>query len=191
MALIWKPPPHAIERIPGYIKGFSRRFAQSSNDHRGTPEAPGRVVTLVNAKEWHSLPYADDLPDGDCVWGCVYRIDPEYAVEVKAYLDYREKDGYSCERVDVYRKVDGIEQIVVPNAEVYVGLSANPSFIGAQPLDELAALIQRSTGPSGRNSEYLYNLHRAVLELAPDSQDLYLHELVRRVEILDGRGPSK
>lgn len=98
---------------------------ESSNDHRGTPEAPGRVVTLVNAKEWHSLPYADDLPDGDCVWGCVYRIDPEYAVEVKAYLDYREKDGYSCERVDVYRKVDGIEQIVVPNVSLLVGVQSS------------------------------------------------------------------
>ncbi|CAD6588631.1 MAG: hypothetical protein CYPHOPRED_004470, partial [Cyphobasidiales sp. Tagirdzhanova-0007] len=82
-SLIWKPPPHAIERIPGYIKGFSRRFAQSSSDHRGTPESPGRVVTLVSARDWHELEHADDLPDGDLVWGVVYKIDPTYAQVVK------------------------------------------------------------------------------------------------------------
>lgn len=51
-SLIFKPPPFPYTSQSGYIKGFVRRFAQDSHDHRGTPEKPGRVVTLVDEKDW-------------------------------------------------------------------------------------------------------------------------------------------
>ena len=46
-SLIFKEPPHVVERVPGYVENSVRRFWQSSIDHRGTEEQPGRVVTLL------------------------------------------------------------------------------------------------------------------------------------------------
>ncbi|KAH8101460.1 ChaC-like protein [Cristinia sonorae] len=186
-SLIFKPPPHVIDHVAGYLKGYVRRFAQKSHDHRGTPENPGRVVTLVHKEDWDAFSGSDLFPDEDVVWGVAYTIDPLYESEVREYLDYREKDGYTLEELDVYGVVEGKEVVLRHNAYCYVGRNDNPSFIGSEPIDSLAEHIWRSVGPSGRNKDYLYELSIAVKKLAPESHDSHLAALESRCRALDAQ----
>ncbi|KAF2468083.1 ChaC-domain-containing protein [Lindgomyces ingoldianus] len=97
-SLIWKPPPHYDQRIPGYIEGYVRRFWQTlvlSEDHRGTPEAPGRVVTLIDRAHWETL--TDHHASTERVWGAAYHIPSSKVAEVRSYLDIREINGYSIQ----------------------------------------------------------------------------------------------
>jgi cation transport regulator ChaC len=184
-SLIFKPPPHVQFQTSGFLKGYVRRFAQKSHDHRGTPENPGRVVTLIHKEDWDHFSQSDAFPNEDIVWGIAYTIDPEYEAEVKAYLDYREKDGYTMETLHVYTIENGIERIAIQDAFCYVGRPDNPSFIGSEPLEDLAQRIWASVGPSGQNKEYLYRLAESVRQLAPASYDSHLFALEERLRELD------
>ncbi|VDB85107.1 unnamed protein product [Peniophora sp. CBMAI 1063] len=184
-SLIFKPPPHTIKQTPGYLKGYVRRFAQKSHDHRGTPENPGRVVTIIHQEDWQAFSGSDPFPHEDVAWGVAYTIDPLYAAEVRDYLDYREKDGYTMEQVNLYGVVDGKETVIIHDCVCYVGRNDNPSFVGSEPLDDLAKTIWSSVGPSGPNKEYMLNLASAVRELAPESHDSHLAALEERIRALD------
>ncbi|KAF8234824.1 ChaC-like protein [Tricholoma matsutake] len=186
-SLIFKPPPHTIAQAPGFLKGYVRRFAQKSHDHRGTPENPGRVVTLIHKQDWDKFSGSDTFPDDDTVWGIAYTIDPVYEAEVRDYLDYREKDGYTMETIDIWGLDQGHQKVIIHGAFCYVGRDDNPSFVGSEPLDALAERIWMSVGPSGRNKDYLYNLATAVRNLSPNSYDSHLYALEAAVRGLDSR----
>src|SRR5574337_1265397 len=70
-SLIYKVDFPYIERRPASIRHWARRFWQGSHDHRGTPQAPGRVVTLVPE------------PDAVCV-GMAYLIEPTVFAQLDA-----------------------------------------------------------------------------------------------------------
>ncbi|KAH9013948.1 ChaC-like protein, partial [Lactarius pseudohatsudake] len=156
---------------PGFLKGYVRRFAQKSHDHRGTPTSPRRVVTLVHQEDWASFSSADSFLHEDVVWGVAFTIDPAHAAEVRAYLGNKKKhatfllDGYTLdsECVDVH----GAGDVPVCGAECYVGRNDNFSFVGSEPLEELADTVWHAVGPSGCNKDYVYNLAAAVRALVP------------------------
>jgi len=77
----------------------------------------------------------------------------------------REINGYSVEYTAFHSPLAGSSSpasTTIPDCLVYIGLPSNPQFLGPQDPDALAAHIARSKGPSGENSEYLYNLAAAL-----------------------------
>ncbi|KAF1353664.1 cation transport regulator-like protein 2 [Delphinella strobiligena] len=193
-SLIWKPPPHFDKRIPGYVEGYVRRFWQVGQraihhleDHRGTPEAPGRVATLIDRSLWESLTdqHATAPPQ---VWGAAYRIPGPKVAEVREYLDIREINGYSIQYAQFHVSKHYQDQKLPPiNCLVYIGLPDNPQFLGPQDPQALAEHIVRSRGPSGENKDYLYELDTALSQLSSDSHDEHIHDLARRCREVEGR----
>jgi cation transport protein ChaC len=152
-SLIWKPPPFFDKRIPGWVEGYVRRFWQSSQDHRGTPEAPGRVATLLTRTYWSALSDPHHGPAPDRVWGTAYRIPAERAAEVRDYLDIREVNGYSIHFTPFHPAASSVSADLVDiskrgpiNCLVYIGTPENPQFVGPQDPQALAEHISKSTG---------------------------------------------
>lgn len=162
-SLVWRPAFDHIERIPGFVRGFARRLWQGSPDHRGVPNAPGRVVTLV--------------PEADAIcWGMGYRVEPEAWEEVLQILDERESGGF--ERLSL--ELDfGTSGRPPAQALVYVAPSGNPNFLGPAALDEMASQILRAEGASGSNAEYVLRLASALREL--NAEDDHVFDIAARL----------
>ena len=164
-SLMWRPGFAYSERSPALLAGYARRFWQGSHDHRGAPNAPGRVVTLV--------PAANEV----CA-GAAYLISKDAAEQVFVALDHREKNGYRRHNVSLLladeREVQGL---------VYIASEHNHAFLGPAPVLEMARQIQRSTGPSGSNKEYLYQLAASLRVLG--AHDPHVFELETAVRTLN------
>ncbi len=165
-SLIWKADFDFIERRPARIFGWSRRFWQGSHDHRGSPEAPGRVVTLV----------AD--PAARCA-GMAYLITPE----VFDHLDHREKNGY-------LREIVTIEFTEENNAQglVYIAGPDNEAFLGESSDSEIARQISRAVGPSGLNRDYFRHLAAALRDLG--EVDPHIAAIERELDSFDVTDPG-
>jgi glutathione-specific gamma-glutamylcyclotransferase len=153
-SLIYKADFPYIERRPASIANWARRFWQGSHDHRGTPEAPGRVVTLVPE------------PGAVCD-GMAYLITPA----VFAHLDYREKNGYlrfaSEIRFDDGATAEGL---------VYIATADNAAFLGEDSEQAIAQQIAASAGPSGPNRDYLVALALALREMGKHDPHVFTIE---------------
>lgn len=158
---MWKNTDFEFEsKSPGFLKGFSRRFYQNSIDHRGVPDNPGRVVTLVKS-------------DDDCVYGMGYKIEAGKETEVLSHLDYREKNGYDRHETMFYPLDDSPPKPTV----VYVANEQNPSWNSNHNLSDIAEQIHEAEGPSGPNPEYVFNLCDAMRKYFLDVKDDHLFEL--------------
>ncbi|MFC6327130.1 gamma-glutamylcyclotransferase [Alloalcanivorax gelatiniphagus] len=153
-SLIFKADFPYLERRPASIRGWARRFWQGSHDHRGTPEAPGRVLTLVES------------PGTVCA-GMAYRVAPA----VFDHLDVREKNGYLRFSTAMTFADGGHEEGLV-----YIATEDNAAFLGPAPEAAIARQIAVSHGPSGPNRDYLLNLAEALRELGAEDEHVFALE---------------
>ncbi|MES1954424.1 gamma-glutamylcyclotransferase [Salinisphaera hydrothermalis] len=161
-SLIYKAGFKYDERRPATIEGWVRRFWQGSHDHRGTPDAPGRVVTLVEAP-------------GETCFGMAYRITPAHF----EYLDHREKNGY-LRFAQPMTFADGSAE----KGLVYIATPDNAAWLGEASIDAIARQIVTSTGPSGPNRDYALGLADALC--AHDAHDDHVFAVADRVrELID------
>ena len=150
-SLIFKADFPFLERRPASIEGWARRFWQGSHDHRGTPEQPGRVLTLV------------ERPGTVCA-GMAYRVAPS----VFEHLDVREKNGYLRFATPMTFADGGHEEGLV-----YIATEDNAAFLGPASEDEIARHIHGSHGPSGANRDYLLHLAEALRELGAEDEHVF------------------
>lgn len=173
-SLVWKVDFLYEKSQTGYIKGYERRFYQNSIDHRGTPENPGRVVTLIPSNEQSSV-----------VWGIGYKIASDKINEVLKHLDYREKNGYErhvikfypypIDETNVTNESAGAAMI---NIIIYVANKDNQSYAGDRNnLSDIVDQIYNATGPSGTNREYVYRLADAMRHYFPGQSDQHLYSI--------------
>ena len=159
-SLIWRPGIAYARRRAGRIEGWARRFWQSSTDHRGTVEAPGRVLTLVEST--------------DSVWGMAYAIERAAWPAIEAALELREQQGYARITVDIGLAAGAVAGPVVERVSglLFVATSDNPYFIGPEPLETTVAIVRRSVGPSGPNLDYVLALEAALAEMQVDDPEV-------------------
>lgn len=152
-SLVWRPEFSFVERRAAFVRGYARRFWQGSPDHRGAPDAPGRVVTLVREAE-------------AICWGIAFRIERDAWEGVLRDLDARESGGF--ERVSLTVRF-GDPAKGSAQALTYVAGAENPNFLGPASLPDIAGQVRSSHGRSGSNAEY-------VLQLAASLRALDVHD---------------
>ncbi|XP_071716370.1 gamma-glutamylcyclotransferase 2-3 isoform X2 [Rutidosis leptorrhynchoides] len=156
-SLIWKAGFDFDERRVGFIKDYRRVFYQGSTDHRGTPEYPGRTVTLEPAPGH---------------WGVAYKVSSKEDQQVAlTYLEVREKQYDKKEYVDFYTDVNASSP-AISGVMVYIASSdkANINYLGPASVEEIAKQIVHAEGPSGPNRDYLFNLEKTLLQMGCEDE---------------------
>jgi cation transport regulator ChaC len=157
-SLVFRPGFAYEKRVRGFAPGYARRFWQASTDHRGVPDKPGRVATLVRV-------------DGEQCWGVAYRVAASDRERVLAELDVREKGGYSLGPLPFVPKDRDFEGGLEPLC--YVALPGNPNWVGEAPLSEIAAHVRAASGPSGHNAEYVLRLAESLEALGAFDEHVF------------------
>uniref|UniRef100_A0A8C5R867 Gamma-glutamylcyclotransferase n=1 Tax=Leptobrachium leishanense TaxID=445787 RepID=A0A8C5R867_9ANUR len=164
-SLVWKPGFEFTASKVGFIPGYSRKFWQGDSFHRGSPQTPGRVVTLQEDFE-------------ECTWGVAYEVCADQIEPTLEYLNVRESvlGGYISKLVKFYPQDSKGEDGSLLTL-VYIATPQNPSYLGPAPEEDIAAQIIVSSGRAGHNIEYLLRLADFMHHYCPDAEDKHLFSI--------------
>uniref|UniRef100_A0A0D9W5L3 glutathione-specific gamma-glutamylcyclotransferase n=1 Tax=Leersia perrieri TaxID=77586 RepID=A0A0D9W5L3_9ORYZ len=151
-SLVWNPGFAHDASLVGFVRDYRRVFYQGSTDHRGTPDFPGRTVTL-------------DYQPGATCWGVAYKISKEQDKKTALeYLEVREKQYDEKIYLDLYTdsspKTPAVKDVMVYLATT--NKESNENYLGPAPLEEMAKQIYQAEGPAGPNKEYVFKLEDAL-----------------------------
>jgi len=172
-SLVWRPAFRFRRRHAASISGYVRRFWQGSADHRGVPERPGRVVTLLPAREeaGHEPQLEPDADRAHC-WGTAYEIAAEDRGAILESLDHRERGGYTRLEIEMLIRTacEGSERV---EGLVYVAGPTNSNYLGPASIAAIARQIATAAGPSGANPEYVFELARSLRSMGADDDHVF------------------
>lgn len=161
-SLLWRAGFEYDDKLVGYVKGYKRVFHQGNTDHRGTPELPGRTVTL------------EQDPESIC-WGVAYCVSGQEKETIAlSYLELREKEYDIRAHVDLYTDPHSSEP-AISGVLVYLASTdknRNKYYLGVAPVKDMAWQIARAVGPSGPNAEYLFMLQKCLREIGCEEEEL-------------------
>ncbi|HWA19251.1 MAG TPA: gamma-glutamylcyclotransferase [Devosia sp.] len=146
-SLIWNPGFAYLRSERALLHGAHRSLSVYSHRHRGTPEHPGLVFGLSRGGSCAGVAF--EVASAD--WNAVF-----------AYLQDREQDR------GVYREAwrsVSLSTGETVSALAYLVDEEHPQFAGRLDLAEQIRLVSRSSGESGRNTEYVRRTAEHLLSL--------------------------
>lgn len=163
-SLMWNPAFHFVERRPGLLKGFHRRFCLWTPLGRGTPERPGLTLALE--------------PGGSC-HGIAYRIAAELRETELGIVWNREMLGRAYRPRWVRLASDAGEV----RAVTFTINRGHERYAGRLSDHAVADCLSQARGMIGTCREYLE--HTVANLDAMGVADGTMHRLLRQVRSLD------
>ena len=168
-SLVWGPDFEYSCASKATLTGWRRSLSQASPDHRGTPEYPGRVLTLIASR-------------GDECIGRAFRVEDADWETVHAYLEDRESGGYTATQLPILIGEEEVE------AWLWIAFPENSNFIQSESLAMTLDVITKARGASGPNVDYVFNLCDALRDAdIIDSHLIMISDALRAMMTKDER----